>query len=616
MLSKEEKSRLKKHVSIYTLYPTQLIINDEDQHFSQMGYPKATITLGENAPYRYTSHLSTEGYHLMMEGFNFHEIAQLSYTDYRVMSSLYEDAKKAQNKANDDARKYNQKQLKAFDLKKSLNQYIQFTNLPILLKAIEDGAIENSMGIEHPETWNALMFARTAIIKSFIQEKHQIEDQKYLMDKIMKEIMCICTYGYRFSLQNSIVYLPHYLPKHFKPIRKLAIQGRLLSKTTTERLEIAKKILELCQPIIDQNVNELFDLIRQSPHFSNLPNNLFSQDSEMAVRFGKQNNASSQPQQTKSKYNIDMSDEEFDRMESLENQNEKVLQQQLLQELSKREKKIEQEKNNQLKNELENTSFLQNKIIFTDIQSQPISHYGQIAMRTKNISIARSNQLARKMKRERMYATKSTTKHKLEYARKLDQQNLYRASLDGRVFMKHKEGHKKELCVSILVDNSESMSGEKIVNAMKGCYELARVMQTLHIPFSILAHKTIGTSVQMTKIISFQECQKRNTLDRIYSMHVSGGTHEDIALEYVLKELSEYQRRRKGFVFVLSDGDTHGIQRIHQLTHFYKKQKDIDIIGIGIQTVQIMETYPNHIYIKDLDDLPDTLIQKLKDIAL
>ena len=43
---------------------------------------------------------------------------------------------------------------------------------------------------------------------------------------------------------------------------------------------------------------------------------------------------------------------------------------------------------------------------------------------------------------------------------------------------------------------------------------------------------------------------------------------------------------------------------------------DIDIIGIGIQTIQITETYPNHIYVKDLDTLPDMLIQKLKELAI
>ncbi len=122
----------------------------------------------------------------------------------------------------------------------------------------------------------------------------------------------------------------------------------------------------------------------------------------------------------------------------------------------------------------------------------------------------------------------------------------------------------------LFVEIMQSMSGDKIINTMKGCFELARVLQTLKIPFCISAHKALGKHrFNPLKIISFQDCQKRYLLNRIYAMHTSGGTHEDIALEYVLKKLAAYKRHRKGFVFVLSDGDTHGVEHIHELTRLY-----------------------------------------------
>ena len=98
-------------------------------------------------------------------------------------------------------------------------------------------------------------------------------------------------------------------------------------------------------------------------------------------------------------------------------------------------------------------------------------------------------------------------------------------------------------------------------------------------------------------------------------MYASGLTYEHLALQEVLYELSLQKRHKKGLVFVLSDGDTHGIHQIHNLTQIYKNKKDIDIIGIGIQTKQIVETYPNHIYVQNLEQLPEILIQKLKEIA-
>ena len=215
-----------------------------------------------------------------------------------------------------------------------------------------------------------------------------------------------------------------------------------------------------------------------------------------------------------------------------------------------------------------------------------------------------------------MYASKNQTKHRLEYGTQLDYSHLYNATLDGRIFKKDIRGQKKDLIISILVDNSESMNGQKIINAMKGCFELAYVMQTLNIPFTIYGHKALGHErIQMTKIIDFKESTKRNLLDRIFEMYSSGLTYEHLALQEVLYELSLQKRHKKGFVFVLSDGDTHGIHQIHSLTQIYKNKKDIDIIGIGIQTKQIVETYPNHIYVQNLEQLPEILIQKLKEIA-
>lgn len=615
MLSQDEYRRLKRHASLYSPIPAQVVIDQSQKHYSKIENHKGIIFLGENAPYQYIDHLSEEGYNLFMEGLNYHEIARFLYTDYSIMSHIYQDAMHHQELANQCAKDFTQKKINDKELRHCLTQYVKTINLPLLLLTIEDGAIENSLGIEYPQTWTAIMYVRQHIVKSFMNENHHVDHQSYLIDKIMKEIMAICTYGYRFSLKKSIVYLPHYLPDSFEDIRKLAIKGRLQAQTTLQRLEIAKDILELCLPIINNTVEELIDTIIKTPQFSSLPQSLFSsQNNEIAVHFQQNDN---QPKETQTKYHIDMSDEDYRRIESLEEQEEKMLKQQALKEIYNKQQDALKKKDKKLEEELENDS-IEQSIINVPLQRTTPSSYGQIAMRTKNISIARSNQIARMLKRERMYSSKSITKHKKEYGRKLDQQNLYRATLDGRVFMEHKEGHKKDLCVYLLVDNSESMSGDRIMNTMKGCYELARVLQTLNIPFSISSHKAIigQSKIQMTHIVSFQECKKRNILDRIYSMHTSGGTHEEIALEYVLKELAKYKRQRKGFVFVLSDGDTHGIPRIHQLVNLYKKEYDIDVIGIGIQTIQITETYPQHIYIQNLDTLGDSLIQKLKEIAL
>lgn len=618
MLSQDEKRKLKKNAALYARMPVQLQIDTSNQHYSQIQNQKALIILGEQAPYRYLANFHPQGYAMFMEGLELHELASLLYTDFQVLSHVYQKATEALDMANQSAKAYLNKEIKYRDLKDILFHYVYQTNLPLVLKAIEEGAVENAMGIEYPETWNALMYARQAIILAFMKENHNHHDTSFLMDKIIKEIMAICTYGYRFKLNDSIVYLPRYLHQHFTEIRKLAIKGRLQTHNTTERLEIAQMILQLCSPIMEETVKEIIDTIQNGSKISGISNSLFSQmSSEIAVQFQNNTSNDTQPQETPTKYKMNLSDEEFQRIESLENEAEKTNNHQILQDIHRREEKQRKQSEKRLQTQTYQST-IEQSIVLSPLERTTPTQYGIIALRSQHESIVRSNKLARLFKRERMYASKSRTKHRLEYGRHLDQQNLYRATLDGRVFKEHKQGQKKDLCVYILVDTSESMSGEKIINTMKGCFELARVLQTLKIPFCISSHKALGqTKVQLTEIISFQDCQKRYMLDRIFAMHTSGGTHEDIALEYILKKLAEYKRQRKGFVFVLSDGDTHGVEHIHELTHLYKKDKNIDVIGIGIQTAPLItKTYPNSLFIEDIQTLPDMLINKLKEIAI
>lgn len=617
MINNDDLLKLKKQALVYYHKPVDILIEDGDHHFSTINENKAVVHLGKNAPYRYVKNLHPEGYGLFMEGLHLHEIAQMKYTDFQIFKNCFHQGEDSLLKTNEFAKRYLKKEISFKELKAQILDYVYHINLPLLLKAIEDGAVENSMGLEHPETWTALMFARNHIATSFINQKQDVHQTSFLMDKIIKEIMLICTYGYRHHIYNSIIYLPKYLPDDFETIRKLAIKGRLQSQTTEDRFNISQEILRLCQPIMNETVMEIFDTIKNSQAFESLGgNDLFSSvQSEISVSF-ENNQSEGNGEKTKSKYQLDLSDEDFRRIEQMENQEEKQQQHRSLQEILKREKEKQDKVEKQLNQSFENDK-IEDHIISFPLQRTSPTQYGNIALRTINQSIQRSNKLARLLKREIMYASKNRTKSKLEYGRKLDQKNLYRANIDGRVFYERVQGNKKDLCVYILVDNSESMSGDKIINTMKGCYEVARVLQTLKIPFCISAHKAVGDSVQMTEIIPFKECFKRQLLDRIFFMHVSGGTHEEIALEKALKDLNRFKRNKKGFVFVLSDGDTHGVKRIHDLTRIYKKEKDIDVIGIGIQTAKkIEETYPQGMFIQDINNLPARLVQKLREIAL
>lgn len=617
MIEHKQFLKLKKQAMIYCPYRTSVAITEDFQHYCDFQSDQVHIHLGKKAPYRYAKKLHPESYELFLEGLNIQLIAQIRYTDFKIISQCFQQANELLKQTNETAKKYLNKEVTLPVLKEQIYRYVYHTNLPLVLKAIEDGAIENAMGMDHPETWTALMFARQHMTKALITQQNDVNDTSFLMDKIISEIMLICTYGYRHHIYNSIVYLPAYLSDEFTTIRHLAIKGRLQSHSTQERLIIAREILDHCQAIMKESVMEIFDTIRNASLFQGLGGNslLSSMQSEIAVSMQNASNQSS-PEATRSKYSLDLSPEDYNRIEQQENQEEKQQQYQSLQEIARREKNHQQQKEKQLSSAIKSDE-IEQRIITFDLQRTSPSQYGQIALRTLNQSIQRSNKLARMLKREIMYASKNRTKSKLEYGRKLDQRNLYRAQIDGRIFFERIQGQKKDLCIYILVDNSESMTGDKIIYTMRGCYEVARVLQTLKIPFCISSHKAVGDRVQMTTLIPFKECFKRQLLERIFYMHVSGGTHEEIALEKALKDLSRFKRNKKGFVFVLSDGDTHGVERIHELTRIYKKEYNIDVIGIGIQTAKkIEDTYPQGMFIQDINTLPDKLVSKLREISL
>ena len=201
MLSSQIKQKLKKDTVLYAQMPIHLNIDESNQCYSQIKNHQASITLGEKAPYHYLEHFHPQGYEMFMEGLLFHELASLRYCDFQILSQTYIQASQALTQVNSAAKDFLNKQMSYRELKSIITNYVFQTNLPLVLKAIEEGAVENALGIDFPETWNPLMYARQAITSSFLKEKHQQTDTAFLMDKIIKEIMVICTYGYQISIK-------------------------------------------------------------------------------------------------------------------------------------------------------------------------------------------------------------------------------------------------------------------------------------------------------------------------------------------------------------------------------------------------------------------------------
>ena len=166
----EHDLKLKKQAMIYCPYRISMDLADDELYYCDFDSDHTLIHLGKKAPYRYVKNLHSDGYDLFMEGLNLHLIAQIRYTDFEIFRQCVDDANKLLKQTNEMARQYLKKTVTLKAFKTQIYQYVYQTNLPLVLKAIEDGAIENSIGMEHPETWTALMFARQHITNALLSK--------------------------------------------------------------------------------------------------------------------------------------------------------------------------------------------------------------------------------------------------------------------------------------------------------------------------------------------------------------------------------------------------------------------------------------------------------------
>lgn len=227
------------------------------------------------------------------------------------------------------------------------------------------------------------------------------------------------------------------------------------------------------------------------------------------------------------------------------------------------------------------------------------------------------NFLYQKMKKEIMHRERNHSV-KGRYEGKLNMNGLYRAKTDNRVFQRSREGSKKNVRFCILVDNSGSMSGDRLSKAITGCYMIAKCAQRLKIPYEVYGHES-SALVNVTKYISYHTCQNLKSLDTLFKMEAGGGTDDDTALIVPLQNLARNKKNSEECVMiVLSDGDTFHHENIIDTLETYKKLYNIQAIGIGIgrDAQNVKQIYENHILVNNPAELPEKMIQMFKKLVI
>lgn len=176
--------------------------------------------------------------------------------------------------------------------------------------------------------------------------------------------------------------------------------------------------------------------------------------------------------------------------------------------------------------------------------------------------------------------------------------------IESKAWQKREMPQEKDYAISLLVDLSGSMQGEKIKETFKGVIVLAEVLNRLSINTEIL-----GFNDRLYQYQEFGEDMSKKTRDHMGGMlqevSTSAARYNDDgwAVEQASERLS-HQKATEKFLFVLSDGipeesSNHSRDKYELETVINRVIKDTDqkLIGLGIgpDTGHVEHYYPNSV---------------------
>lgn len=255
---------------------------------------------------------------------------------------------------------------------------------------------------------------------------------------------------------------------------------------------------------------------------------------------------------------------------------------------------------------------------------------------------------------ERMIAARSRSRYVPGYrSGKLNTNSLHRLMTnDDRVFKRRHISRTKDVALSLVIDCSGSMSGEKIKLAMLCGYALSSVLDRMNIKHEAIGFTTtdyahvdrkdvermyeeMRTSGRVGKMRAepiympiFKPFNERLSVERRRAMASApnsialcqniDGESIEIAAERLLSQKAE-----RHIMIVLSDGcPASGCMGMGFLAKHLKsvieglRDKGVETFGIGIMTNEVEEFYPNRAVVGSLEDLPTTVMHTLERMLL
>ena len=212
---------------------------------------------------------------------------------------------------------------------------------------------------------------------------------------------------------------------------------------------------------------------------------------------------------------------------------------------------------------------------------------------------------------------------------RLDASKLYRvtipeSSVSERLFKTKDESKALDTAVSVLVDYSGSMtSGDKIGTAAAAACALNELFRTMRINCEILGFSEISPCNNATFVFKpFNKAVSDDSLAEYMSdASCAMGNNCDGDNILIAANRLKQQKQPRKVLIVLSDGspcggdgDIDGFTK--QVIKKIESEKEIDIIGIGIQDRNVQRLYKTNQVVNNLSELPTKLIDTLENILL
>lgn len=198
---------------------------------------------------------------------------------------------------------------------------------------------------------------------------------------------------------------------------------------------------------------------------------------------------------------------------------------------------------------------------------------------------------------------------------KFSVRNAYRS--DKRVFAKtHQPMEQKDLSVSIMIDNSGSMYGERITSAKKTAVMLYEFCKVENIPITIMGHTEEGW--KDVELYSFADADSFDDNDgqRLLTMQSLACNRDGAAIRFACERLIKRPEEKKLFI-IISDGQPNGdgycgeeaYKDLNSIKREYER-KGIEFIAaaIGDDKDRIKMIYGrNYLDVDNLEKLPKQL---------